>query len=447
MGRKVFISFLGTNNYLQTRYILGEKKSPAVRFVQQALIGFLCEKWTEEDCVMIFYTKEACKRNWEDGGQGNNVSEIEKMGLCSSLKRMNLRMKIEDYEIAEGFSEEDIWSIFDCIYDKLQENDLIYFDVTHAFRSIPLFSTVLFNYARFMKNTKLVSIYYGAFEKMGPAFKVKEEIPNPDDREAPIVDLTSLAELQTTNIAAGNFMEFGKVGTIAEQLNAVADSDTKSSKTLEAIRILKKELANLDDYILTCRMDKIKQGTYIKNIKERFNVVMQSGQLRNSEKLLLKKIEANLELFESRVTENNIHAAVEWALQYGMLQQAYTLGQEYIISKTGNLLMEKQEYAGLVDAYRQNRGGLMGYVRGILGIAENDITVREKYKDELGKHQDETYALLRQEWIIELRREYNILRINRNILNHAKRSDKNTALFRQEFDIAYHNCIEKLKNI
>ena len=245
MMRKVFISFLGTNNYLETHYVLNGLKSPVVRFVQQALIGFLCKDWTENDRVMIFYTKASHDKNWVDGGQGERVSAVENIGLFSVLQSMQqsvdnpLHAKVEGYEIAEGFSEEEIWSIFDCVYEKLQEGDCIYFDVTHAFRSIPLFSTVLFNYARFMKGIKLVSVHYGAFEKLGSAFWVKTNIPDPDKREAPIVDLTSLVDLQNTNVAANNFIEFGKVGTIASQLSVEGISETKEQrKSYVAIKSL-----------------------------------------------------------------------------------------------------------------------------------------------------------------------------------------------------------------
>lgn len=39
MPRKVFISFLGTNNYVQCRYDINGVVSAPVRFVQEALKG------------------------------------------------------------------------------------------------------------------------------------------------------------------------------------------------------------------------------------------------------------------------------------------------------------------------------------------------------------------------------------------------------------------------
>lgn len=441
MARKVFISFLGTNNYLQTHYELNGKHSPAVRFIQQALIGFLCKDWTENDCVLIFYTggtNGSYVKNWLDNGQTffNEDEQIEKVGLHTILQNMKFPMKIESYEIAEGFSEEDIWSIFDCVYDKLQEGDEIHFDVTHAFRSIPLFSTVLFNYTRFMKNTKLISIHYGAFEKLGPVRDVKS-IPL-DKRIAPIVDLTSLVDLQNTNVAAGNFIEFGKVGTIAGQLDVILSPVTKAQrKSYMAIRCLKEELEKLDSYILTCRMGDIRKGKYIKIIVEQFNKAMQSDKLLSSEKLLLEKIKENLNAFKGEDTEENVHAAVQWAARYGMLQQAYTLGQEFIITKVCGLLEEYNPYS---DDKRGQKNFRL-YIGSILGIADN-----AQYEGELAKYGELTDELLAMNRIRKLREYYNVLRLNRNSLNHAKGGNKNADDLKRDFDMAYQECIRVLDN-
>lgn len=439
MARKVFISFLGTNNYLQTHYELNGKHSPVVRFIQQALIGFLCKDWTENDSILIFYTggpNGAYVKNWLDNGQTffNEDEQIEKVGLHTILQSMKFPMKIESYEIVEGFSEKDIWSIFDCVYDKLQEGDKIYFDVTHAFRSIPLFSTILFNYTRFMKNTKLVSIYYGAFEKLGPVREVKS-IPL-NERIAPVIDLTSLVDLQNTNVAASNFIEFGKVGTIARQLDVVSSPATKAQlNSYMAMKKLKEELEKLDSYILTCRMDDIRKGKYIKTILEQFNKAMESEKLLRSEKLLLEKIKENLRCFRGVDTDDNIAAAIQWAARYGMLQQAYTLGQEFVISKVCELLQEYNPYSD----NDKSKVKFRLYVGSILGVANNF-----KYDGELARQSELTEELLAMRWIQELRKHYNELRMNRNSLNHAIVKNKSVDVLKKEFDVAYQECMEIL---
>ena len=208
MARKVFISFLGTNNYVLCKYTIDDVMSKPVRFVQEALIEQTCKDWTETDKILIFCTsKESTgengskETNWLDSGQEKIYDESEKIGLQHRLQdlqtRIGLKPQIEQLDIEAGFSEEEIWDIFNTVYSKLQPHDQIYFDVTHAFRSIPLFSVVLFNYSKMMIGTQLVSIMYGAFEKLGPAFKVRE-LPL-DERVAPVIDLTNIARLQEYN--------------------------------------------------------------------------------------------------------------------------------------------------------------------------------------------------------------------------------------------------------
>lgn len=467
MARKVFISFLGTNNYLQTKYELGGEVSGVVRFVQQALIDFLCKDWTEDDSVMIFYTKKSHDANWVDNGQKRLIegAEIEKKGLCSTLKDMNFPMKIEDYEIDEGFSEEEIWKIFTCVIDKLQDGDQIYFDVTHAFRSIPLFSVVLFNYARFMKNTKLVSIHYGAFEKLGPAYEVRERLI--DERVAPIIDLTSLVSLQTTNVAASNFFEFGKVGTIGSQLQAQTyNLATVDNKSANAIKILKEQLTNLDFYIETCRIQDIRDGAYIKKIQESFKTVMKADNLHKPEKDLLIKIRAQLESFGfvPEKSEKNIRAAIKWALQYNMLQQTYTLGQEFVITKFADSISAQDDCMENFAAPGKTPGNriIRDFASGILGAQ------REKYKYDIDtdpqlkflkdedkenvrcKRQNLAQSLFSKNWVAALKKKYNVLRENRNSLNHGKGCNKTRPILINEFEQNFDDClmiIEKAENL
>ncbi len=64
MGRKVFISFLGTSPYLSCNYVLGDKRVEGVRYIQEALLRLYAMDWREGDEVMVFLTAEARSRNW-----------------------------------------------------------------------------------------------------------------------------------------------------------------------------------------------------------------------------------------------------------------------------------------------------------------------------------------------------------------------------------------------
>jgi len=127
MARKVFISFLGTNNYTPCVYSYGSSRSSAVEFVQSALTEMFCTNWTKEDKVLVFITKEAEEKNWVKLQQEWHVDTSITKGVF----------------IPSGKNEEEIWQIFQIIYDCLEKSDELYVDITHSFRSIPLLASSL----------------------------------------------------------------------------------------------------------------------------------------------------------------------------------------------------------------------------------------------------------------------------------------------------------------
>jgi CRISPR-associated Csx2 family protein len=420
MGRKVFISFLGTSNYLETYYSLNGEKTPRpVRFIQEALVDFLCKKWTEKDAIIIFKTEASERSNWLDNGHEKISKEIERKGLRNILieKRLTPQLVEEDTNVPDGFSEKEIWKIFEKVYHKLEDEDEIYFDVTHAFRSIPLFSSVLFNFSQFMKRTKLISIHYGAFEKLGPIHLLKEKPL--EERIAPIIDLTDLIVLQEMTSVASNFVEFGKIGRIGEILSNPTTSDSgltmkQKNRIVEAINNLKKNVNLLDSYISANRMTDIKNGKYVIEIIQNLDIVLRND-LPVAERLILEKLKDEIQQFVPEVSDNNIAAAIDWAYKYKMLAQAYTLAQEYLLSLACNKLEALnpfEEGKGQEKEYRK-------YISAILGMNQRDVEDC-CYKGDVGKYKELSEKLLSVEWIKQLRKEYKLIADNRNTINHAK---------------------------
>ncbi|OLQ21867.1 CRISPR-associated protein [Tannerella forsythia] len=428
MVRKVFISFLGTNNYVETHYELNGKVSKPVRFIQEALISSICKKWEEKDKIFIFCTEGACQMNWVDNGQKNTQTDIEKIGLDQRLKDLNLQVKHEKINIKEGFSLEEIWDIFDTVYNKLEAKDEIYFDVTHAFRSIPMFSTILFNYSRSMLDTEVKSIYYGAFEKLGFASEVKK-MPL-EKRIAPIIDLTGFTNLQQTIQAANDFKNFGKVSSIS---TLIKTSD--NNRINDAIQKLKTELQNLDGYIATCRMADIKSGAFAKKILEVFQKALRSKSITLSEKELLNRINDKISSFKPEPSDENIKVAISWAFEYGMIQQAYTLGQEYIISCVAKKFNDKNPFEKEKD-FRM-------FISGVLNIEDKNIE-EDNFKYSLAENKKLTKEILSLDWIKELRKEYKHFADNRNNVNHAK-GKKTENEFKTQFK-SFHKCLDILGN-
>ena len=68
---KVFMSFLGTNPYLECIFKIDGKRLPPSRFVQEATTRHYCEGWNDTDRIVIFTTRLSYEKNWCDNGHGD----------------------------------------------------------------------------------------------------------------------------------------------------------------------------------------------------------------------------------------------------------------------------------------------------------------------------------------------------------------------------------------
>lgn len=415
MGRKVFISFLGTNNYVLCKYTIDDVMSKPVRFVQEALIEQTCKDWTETDKILIFCTsKESTgengskEANWFDNGQEKIYDESEKIGLQHRLqdlqKRIGLKPQIEQLDIEAGFSEEEIWDIFNTVYSKLQPYDQIYFDVTHAFRSIPLFSVVLFNYSKTMIGTQLVSIMYGAFEKLGPAFKVRE-LPL-DERVAPVIDLTNIARLQEYNQIAGSQKGFGKVKQLKEAI-----ASELADKSNQAVKDLCNSISELDEYIATINIKAIKAGKFISKFRNNYKNVKKKMALTKPLSNLLDELNRETADFLGESSYRNIEAAINWTIKHDMLMQAYPMAEEYIVFRVADMFKDIKPSQLSTKKYRE-------FISGILGAPVEDF-LSKNWKFSLADFPDVANELAEDYLIRELRPLYDPIRLSRNALAHA----------------------------
>ncbi len=438
MHRKVFISFLGTNNYVQCRYDIKGSVSEPVRFVQEALIEYFCKDWTDNDRILIFCTSSETtgengskEINWFDNGQSRIKDDIEAIGLQHRLydlkTRLELKAQIEEYDIDAGFSEEEIWSIFETVYSKLQSGDHIYFDVTHAFRSIPLFSIVLFNYSKFMIDTRLVSIMYGAFEKLGPAYKVNE-LPI-EKRVAPVIDLTNIARLQEYNQIASGLKDFGKV----EQLKDVITSQLEYSSD-QTIRNLRDSIANLDEYIATIDLKEIRSGKFISKFRSSYRNIRKKKKFIKPICNILDELYRETGDFVEENSYKNIEAAINWAIKHEMLMQAFPLAAEYVIQRVADKFKNDKPHQLSPRQFRM-------FVSSILGMPENIFMIRD-WDDMLADYSDVADIIADDSLVQELRPLYDRIRSSRNSLAHGNGVIKFAELIKNVPDII--DCIRYL---
>lgn len=420
MARKVFISFLGTNNYVECIYDFGPNQSRPVRFVQEALIEQTCGGWTEYDRIYIFCTSKykigvngSLEMNWFDDGQVRIESEIERIGLKHRLddlkEKINLRPKVEAVEIEAGFSEEEIWGIFNTVYKKLEPEDEIYLDVTHAFRSIPLFSIVLFNYSRILLGSRLESVVYGAFEKLGPKPVVMKM--NVEERVAPIINLMNIVRLQEYNQIATELKSFGRVSYLTKAIKSVAE-DTAN----ETVLAMASSITNLDEYIATIDLKSIKKGQFINAFRFSYKKVRNKSFLIEPIVNIIDILNQETIDFVNRDDFKNIEVAINWTIKHDMIMQAYPLAEEYLILRIASMYehLRPLDSRGKKIAMKQFRE----IISSMLGMPEEDF-VSKNWGGKLKDCPDVANQLSEEKLIKDFRPIYEPVRASRNSLAHG----------------------------
>lgn len=317
---RVFLSFLGTNRYIDCNYVYGDKKVPNSRYIQQALMELFCPDFKKGDRVRIFVTERARQENWEGEGR-----------LLDVLKSKFPGMDYQAVSIPEGLSEDEIWGIFDGLYKAIGDSDSLVMDITHAFRSIPALALVFVNYARFLKNIRVEGIYYGAFEKLGPARAV-ENMPL-EDRNAPVLNLLSLEKVLQWSMAADDFVTTGQTARLARHIKR--DMDLSKSADADDFKKLCDGLNYVSGLFSTCRGGEIIDGSKI------VDAVSLIGAARSKSPSvlgpILDKVSEKLSVYKKDSLENGL-MAVEWCMDNDLVQQGITILDEFLVT----LLLKRQ---------------------------------------------------------------------------------------------------------
>lgn len=206
--------------------------------------------------MLIFTTEEAHEKNWIDNGQKDRDNKmIQCEGLDTRLGLLNMSAGIKEVRIPTGKKEEEIWDIFSTIVNELEEEDELYLDIIHAFRSLPLLATVIINYAKVVKNIQVKAISYGAMEAVGTVWQVEQM--DIEQRNIPVFNLLPFDQLLDWSSAIDRFIAAGDATGIkgltsanvilrkkevrgpdkdADSLKNMADALDGFSKTLAACR-------------------------------------------------------------------------------------------------------------------------------------------------------------------------------------------------------------------
>lgn len=313
------LTFLGTSNYQPASYYFDNtnESSEQVHYVQETLI----KRYTPNS-VIVFVTTEAHQDNYEN--RRLSRTELEPgTGLQSKLHQLQKEKYLFDFQhkfINRGSDSSELWKVFDVVFQSIENEDEIIFDITHALRSLPMLTMVLINYAITLKRIKVKAICYGAFE-------VGEKIDGIN--YTPIFDLSPFVELQDWTYAAQSFIHAGD----AKRLSALtARTFPKFSKSIE----------EFTQSIKTCRGKFIIDEFNAYELKKEIQKIKQDKKSPQQLSPLLDAVEGKLKPFNNHTIKNG-YAAVEWCIQHDLIQQGITILQEVLISSVIEAVFDEDE--------------------------------------------------------------------------------------------------------
>lgn len=264
------------------------------------------------------------------GRIGGTGEKIKSPGLEATLSHEFPMNQIKTADIPEGANSQEIWTIFDEIYQIMEEGDEVYFDITHAFRSISMMTLAVLNYARVLKNIQIKGIYYGAFEN---------QFADEEGRKiAPILDVTPFVSIFDWTNAANSFIKFGHGGPI----NALCVQSRSEEPWMRPFG----EIANLTNAV-DASMGKYITGRKLPNQNTSYKSSIYNAYLNFKNKTvevdapewiaamvnpLFEKVKEKASAFDHPDSVGIGWAAVEWSIDNNMVQQGFTALQETIIT-------------------------------------------------------------------------------------------------------------------
>ena len=324
MSRRVFLSVLGVAFYETCRYRKDDFTGSETLFVQKSLLEYLQqqENWGgDSDLVLMLLTDLARKNNWDKNLKTRFCAKLQKEVAYQGLEKILLDMNLsyQDIAIPDGKDSDQMWEIFEVIFDKLQEGDELYLDITNSFRYLPMLLVVLVNYAKLLKNVKVKAIFYGNYEARDKESNI-----------APIMDLLPLSVLQDWTLAASDYLRYGQVEKLFElsesSLLPILKNTETRTKDAEKLRSFVTKLKEMVEERTTCRGYAIVGSKNVRKLKCTASEIQKVTivQLRP----IFEKIKQSLNDFDAKENVLNCIKAAKWCCDNKLYQQATTMLEE-----------------------------------------------------------------------------------------------------------------------
>jgi len=302
MGRKVFLSFLGTGNYQCSEYSINNLKAKPSKFVQVAELELRGINYF--DRIIILITKSSKLKHWND-----LYNEFIDLGVDKKI--------IDNIIVTEELEAMHQWSWFEEVLKNIELNDELTFDLTHGFRVMPIVLSTAINFLKKIKNIELKAVYYGAFTD-----KNKETTP--------IVDLKEFYIINEWTDAVSRLIEDAdarKLAEVSQKEENLQLPELNNKELIEAFEDLTNSIRNVDIQRIGKKAENALK--IIEKYKENASTTSKLMLDAVWDKFL--GISINTEKYDKRYFKLQLKI-IELLLDHKLYMQAFTVMREMVVS-------------------------------------------------------------------------------------------------------------------
>lgn len=405
MARKLFISFLGTGFYSECTYYDEKGDYTPTKYIQQATLEQIeAAKWSKDDAIRFFITDKAFDDNWDSAKttrfDGFAKQEVSYKRLEQTVQEMHLVAEVKAVlHVPIGNGEDEMWKIFQTVFDEIQEGDELYIDLTHAFRYLPMLVLVLSNYSKFLKHITVKHLSYGNYEARDK------------DNRAPIVNLLPLTMLQDWTTAASEFLRHGYAerlkDVIREKLKPLLKDSTLRTENVKNVNQLATSLESFVEERVTCRGIDIAYGVAAENLRKQLDKIEDTGIATLNP--IFHKLKSAAKVPKS--IPARCYDAAQWCYNRQLYQQAITILQEGI-----NTFFCLRNGINIADEVRRD------YVGRALNIKYNSLSSEDHKISDVNVVDNAVLSALLDDRLLnnqEVVYHYVVLSGTRNDFNHS----------------------------
>lgn len=338
---RVMLFFLGTGTYYLTRYQFRGESAQPTQYVQMALLELMEKDRINfyPDLILPILTPTAKSKNWVSSSREED--KLEKLIHNWAMQQVEQRgkeIKIEPIEIGETGGEALLWQVFRDIYERIDrlaskfDGVELLVDVTHSYRYQPMLMLALLHFIRVVrKDVQIQGVYYG---------NQPEESDHSGVRSADVLDLSPIVELQEWILNVYMFLQGSNASPLNDFIQQARREAFKrrdpSAEKMRQLEDVTKSWETLTQAIQLCRAPKIPElaRRSVSKLQEFKEKATRGGLLPSFQPILMLLDQIENEI-KPLADENEVEAglaAIRWCQQHGLMQQAYTLLNELIIT-------------------------------------------------------------------------------------------------------------------